>query len=767
MKRITRLLAPVFLMIILAAAVAASVSVTYNFRDAQSGNPVDHVDVLVYPCLDSGCDNLDLDSPLPGSGDSGARSYLTIIYPTSLATQHGYAAYYFADGHVPMEYRATWHGTGSTSFDIAFTKKADCSSPIQDFNVNVDSGVASMTAGVQSAFNEIDNNVGYVPEDYREDFYSSEVEAEFRIYDSNNELVFQDTAYANIFMDSSVSVSSSEISLDPGDYRAEIETTVPDSQCYNTISVIEEEEFTVEEAPPAAPLNISLTADPSEGEEPLDVILNCTAAGGEGHFDYSLYENGSLFFSTETGSRQLSINRVFSEGLYNITCSVEDSAGEEDSGSVAINVTGEQQFPQCSDGMDNDNDGLIDFPTDPGCESPEDDDESDEELPECSDGVDNDNDGLIDYPEDPGCEDEQDDDESDEELPQCSDGIDNDGDGLVDMDDPDCLYPEDDDESGENETGAPEVALLYPSDYSVFNTSNITFAYGVHDDSSEELDCTLYTNITGSFGPAAEQTTQNHFIDFFRLNNISDGTYTWNVLCSDGTASSFAPRSLVFTISTSPYEDIPAEVNITADPSEGEEPLEVDFSSSSAGNSPISYSWDFGDGSTSGQENPSHAYESSGAYTAHLTITDADGDTASDSVVITVEEAGEDEDEEPEEEDEDYELYIGRILLYSQCVDEYGENHVRPGEELFVNVYFENTGDRELERLEYRALVMGLGVSDSTVFDLGEGESTTRQLRIDIPEDSEPGVYDVQITAHNEQVSRTKYRPVFVVEELG
>jgi len=32
--------------------------------------------------------------------------------------------------------------------------------------------------------------------------------------------------------------------------------------------------------------------------------------------------------------------------------------------------------PQCSDGIDNDGDGLIDYPQDPGCQSPQDDDES-------------------------------------------------------------------------------------------------------------------------------------------------------------------------------------------------------------------------------------------------------------------------------------------------------------------------------------------------------------------------------------------------------
>ena len=58
----------------------------------------------------------------------------------------------------------------------------------------------------------------------------------------------------------------------------------------------------------------------------------------------------------------------------------------------------------CSDGIDNDGDGLIDYPSDPGCVSYTDNSELNSvSLFVCSDGIDNDGDGLIDYPSDPGC----------------------------------------------------------------------------------------------------------------------------------------------------------------------------------------------------------------------------------------------------------------------------------------------------------------------------------------------------------------------------
>lgn len=69
---------------------------------------------------------------------------------------------------------------------------------------------------------------------------------------------------------------------------------------------------------------------------------------------------------------------------------------------------------ECSDKVDNDGDGLIDFSTgssrDPGCESANDDSEADAN---CSDKIDNDGDGKIDFPEDPGCDSSSDGDETD------------------------------------------------------------------------------------------------------------------------------------------------------------------------------------------------------------------------------------------------------------------------------------------------------------------------------------------------------------------
>ncbi|SCK35781.1 Glucose/arabinose dehydrogenase, beta-propeller fold [Streptomyces sp. WMMB 322] len=77
----------------------------------------------------------------------------------------------------------------------------------------------------------------------------------------------------------------------------------------------------------------------------------------------------------------------------------------------------------------------------------------------------------------------------------------------------------------------------------------------------------------------------------------------------------------------------------TSDRTSGQAPLEVAFSSegsSDADGDELSFSWDFGDGGTSDEANPTHTYTENGTYSATVTATDPGGRTGSASVIVTV-----------------------------------------------------------------------------------------------------------------------------------
>jgi endonuclease/exonuclease/phosphatase family metal-dependent hydrolase len=95
---------------------------------------------------------------------------------------------------------------------------------------------------------------------------------------------------------------------------------------------------------------------------------------------------------------------------------------------------------------------------------------------------------------------------------------------------------------------------------------------------------------------------------------------------------------LASTLGTvTPPTNQPPQLSISASPTSGTSPLNVNFSSSASDpdGSITSYSWNFGDGGTSSSANPSHTY-SAGSFTASLTVTDNSGATATKSVTINV-----------------------------------------------------------------------------------------------------------------------------------
>ncbi len=108
--------------------------------------------------------------------------------------------------------------------------------------------------------------------------------------------------------------------------------------------------------------------------------------------------------------------------------------------------------PECSNNLDDDGDGFVDYFADPGCWSLTDATETNPSLI-CDNGIDDDGDGFTDFPSDTGCENSW---ESDEQTPlhECDNGIDDDNDSMIDFpNDPGCLHPS-------NSVEAPEPSGL-------------------------------------------------------------------------------------------------------------------------------------------------------------------------------------------------------------------------------------------------------------------------------------------------------------------
>jgi hypothetical protein len=92
----------------------------------------------------------------------------------------------------------------------------------------------------------------------------------------------------------------------------------------------------------------------------------------------------------------------------------------------------------------------------------------------------------------------------------------------------------------------------------------------------------------------------------------------------------------------------PLTVEINTNGAEGVAPATFEFEADIAGGTePYTISWNFGDDSErSDEQTVSHTFDEAGTYSVVLSITDSQGQTASDSVEITVEEEAPAEGEE-------------------------------------------------------------------------------------------------------------------------
>lgn len=81
--------------------------------------------------------------------------------------------------------------------------------------------------------------------------------------------------------------------------------------------------------------------------------------------------------------------------------------------------------------------------------------------------------------------------------------------------------------------------------------------------------------------------------------------------------------------------------------SSGDAPLTVVFTDSSIGGAPDSSSYDFGDGETSTETNPTHVFAAPGTYTVVRSLSNATGSSSAEAVITVTEAPGPANPEEP------------------------------------------------------------------------------------------------------------------------
>ncbi|WP_281085505.1 DUF2341 domain-containing protein [Methanosarcina acetivorans] len=124
------------------------------------------------------------------------------------------------------------------------------------------------------------------------------------------------------------------------------------------------------------------------------------------------------------------------------------------------------------------------------------------------------------------------------------------------------------------------------------------------------------TSWTWDFGDGKNSTEQNPTHTY-----TAEGTYTVKLTVSNSFGSDSEEKTGYITAGSVVLAPV---ANFSVDQTTGTAPLSVQFTDEST-NTPTSWTWEFGDGKTSTEQNPTHTYETIGTYTVKLTATNYGG----------------------------------------------------------------------------------------------------------------------------------------------
>ncbi|MFI5218329.1 MAG: PKD domain-containing protein [Bacteroidia bacterium] len=136
-----------------------------------------------------------------------------------------------------------------------------------------------------------------------------------------------------------------------------------------------------------------------------------------------------------------------------------------------------------------------------------------------------------------------------------------------------------------------------------------------------------YSSCLWDFGDGNTSTTTNPSHTYSNA-----GQFTVTLIVYNGTSACSAPMTKAQYITINPAPVVAFTVNQTTSCNQSQV-----FSFTTSGVSSGSYNWNFGDGNTSGQQNPNHIYSSAGVFTVTLTVTNSSGCAATQTQTDLVE----------------------------------------------------------------------------------------------------------------------------------
>ena len=188
-----------------------------------------------------------------------------------------------------------------------------------------------------------------------------------------------------------------------------------------------------------------------------------------------------------------------------------------------------------------------------------------------------------------------------------------------------------------NDVTPPVLSGGYPVVDNIGEQSvSVTFRVDESATEPEVVRCRVEYGMTPALGQTSDALKGCWVHNVFELTGLPSGTTVWyRVVLED-------PAGYSTTSSVASFETLNAApvADFTVNASTGRVPLPVEFDASGSvddDGSIVSWSWQFGDGSSGSGKTVQHTYTSAGLATASLTVTDDDGAQDTFSLMLQLE----------------------------------------------------------------------------------------------------------------------------------
>ena len=311
--KMLKLILPIIICLAIIPVVFAGNTETNYFFEKETNNQLAGIDAVFYKCWDLDCSKV-LGEPFQGFNiiegnfdditktlNSGSNNYITVEYPGTVYPTN-YATYFYKEGYLPLAYRVAGdYGTGlHFDYNNYFEQMEEAHAPVGSFTIlntvyqneplqiNIE---ASLDAETRSAFSDAGIPPYFVPEQYKEEFYSAETKVTLNIYNPMGSLTHTESKTINIYMDESEKVEFAWTPTIAADgYSAEIVTEVIDNQVASTTKESTAKIFDVLPARPEDECYVILNELDTDKQFPIvneEITISYTKISNYAASDYS------------------------------------------------------------------------------------------------------------------------------------------------------------------------------------------------------------------------------------------------------------------------------------------------------------------------------------------------------------------------------------------------------------------------------------------------------------------------------------------------